>query len=229
MGHLFSKLLNIKEYARYARELPDYVRGTARAKTVWGDSIRVPFPEFRSVVERGYIVGHGEEAVLDYLQTHLCDKDIFFDVGANAGFYTLLGAHKGAKTYAFEPFPSTFQLLQENVKGKDVQLFPYAVSDSSGERGMVAGANPGLNKVSDGGAVKVTSIALDEFDIVPTIMKVDVENHEMQVFKGAQRLISAHYPTIVAEVSDESKSYLESLGYSATLLGKTNYLFTRPI
>ncbi len=222
-----SKLLHPRNFPRYARELPWYLRGVARARTLWGDTMLVPFPEFRSVVEEGYITGHGEEAVYEYLNTHLTQKDIFFDIGANAGFYTLFGAHKGAHTYAFEPFPSTLRLLRENTKNKKVEVVPLALSNSSAGVHMEEGRHPGLNKVSTTGAVAAPSTTLDEFGVIPTFMKVDVEGHEMQVFVGGLRLLAEHSPTIIAEVSPESKAYLVSLGYTATLLGKVNYLFVK--
>ena len=41
--------------------------------------------------------------------------DIVFDVGANIGVFTLCAAKQGAHIYAYEPIPSTFELLQHNI------------------------------------------------------------------------------------------------------------------
>jgi FkbM family methyltransferase len=41
--------------------------------------------------------------------------DIVFDVGANIGVFTLYAAKQGAHIYAFEPIPSTFEVLQHNI------------------------------------------------------------------------------------------------------------------
>jgi FkbM family methyltransferase len=41
--------------------------------------------------------------------------DIVFDVGANIGVFTLCAAQHGARVYAFEPVPSTFEVLQRNI------------------------------------------------------------------------------------------------------------------
>jgi glyine---[glycyl-carrier protein] ligase len=41
--------------------------------------------------------------------------DIVFDVGANIGVFTLCAAKQGAHIYAFEPIPSTFEVLQHNI------------------------------------------------------------------------------------------------------------------
>jgi FkbM family methyltransferase len=225
--NILSKLLNLKEFPRYTKELPYYIRGTASARTIWGDRIVVPFPEFRSIVDHGILLGHGEEKVFEYLNAHLSEKDIFFDIGANAGFYSLLAAHKGAQVHAFEPFPSVVALLVKNTKGKSIMVHSEAVSDINGRVCMEKGKRPGLNHVSANGTIEVSSIKLDDAQITPTVMKVDVEGHEMNVFRGAQNLLTHHHPIIIAEVNAESRDYLISLGYTATLLGKTNYLFTK--
>lgn len=220
-----SKLGNITSLPRYIRELPDYMRGYSKAITKWGDKMIVPFPEFRSLVREGWITGHGEEAVYEYLDSHLKKGDIFFDIGANAGFYGLLGLHKGATTFVFEPYPSTFRLLQWNWP---IKIYPLAISDTDGVIYMEKQKSSGLNKVSPKGTVPVECVTLDTFckKIKPTVIKIDVEGHEMQVFKGAKELLKDYKPTIIAEVTDESRIYLESLGYTSTLLGKTNWLFT---
>jgi FkbM family methyltransferase len=41
--------------------------------------------------------------------------DIVLDVGANIGVFTLCAAQQGARVYAFEPVPSTFEVLQHNI------------------------------------------------------------------------------------------------------------------
>ncbi|MCX6787581.1 MAG: FkbM family methyltransferase [Candidatus Kaiserbacteria bacterium] len=231
LSWFISKLARVRDLPRYAFELSAYMRGYATAKTLWGDHMRVPFPEFRSIVQKGYITGHGEESVYAYFDSHLTGKDVFFDIGANAGFYTLLANHTGARVYSFEPFPTTFELLRENIERNcdpaRVTLFPYAVSEHKGTLHMLEKHTAGINHISADGNIPVQTVTLDELQIVPTVLKVDVEGHEMSVFKGARTMLRKYMPVIVAEVSAESRDYLVSLGYKATLLGKTNYLFTK--
>jgi FkbM family methyltransferase len=231
LSWFLSKVARVRDLPRYVIELPAYVRGYATAQTLWGDRMRVPFPEFRSIVQEGYITDHGEESVYEFFNTHLTAQDVFFDVGANAGFYTLLANHRGARVYSFEPFPTTFEMLRGNVKNNctpdRVTLFQNAVSEHKGTLHMTEEHTAGINHISVDGNIPVQTISLDDFGIMPTVMKVDVEGHEMSVFRGAKNMLQRHMPIIVAEVSTESRDYLISLGYKATLLGKTNYLFTK--
>jgi len=62
--------------------------------------------------------------------------DCVIDIGANQGFFSCYAALKGAKVYAFEPFPESFGRLQQNVErnGFSSQVIPsrMAVSSSNG-------------------------------------------------------------------------------------------------
>ena len=223
----FSKLSKISSLPRYAREFPSFIRGTAKAKTAWGDTMYVPFPEHRCVVERGLF--DGEEDVLAYFNEHITSKDVFFDIGANAGFFSLLANSKGAEVHAFEPFPDTFQLLKKNIEinGNTIYGHEMAVSNQTGFRFMQGAGPSGYNKVSENGTVKVRTIRLDDFPVIPTILKMDVEYHDLEAVKGAEQMLRKYKPTLVVEC-DTSMDFLLGLGYKARLLGPTkkrNYVF----
>jgi hypothetical protein len=61
------------------------------------------------------------------------DGDCVFDVGANAGFYSvhLARARRGLRLYAFEPLPPVFALLEKNaaehLRGVDAHLLPMGI------------------------------------------------------------------------------------------------------
>jgi FkbM family methyltransferase len=52
--------------------------------------------------------------------------DIVFDVGANIGVFTLYAANQGAQIYAYEPIPSTFEVLQHNIHLHGFDNIAYA-------------------------------------------------------------------------------------------------------
>lgn len=226
LSSIASKFLRVRDFPRYARELPAYLRGNANATTQWGERMRVPFPEFRSICERGYIDGN-EVPVYEYFKGRIKPTDVFFDIGANAGFYSVLANHLGAKVYAFEINPRTFALLAANARG-NITAHHIGVSDSNAGALVKVGMQPGLTSLSPEGTIPVKTISLDEFGIVPTVMKVDVEGHEIPVFRGAEKMLRAHMPDIVVEGSPDITAYLISLGYELHPLGDSgNDLFKK--
>ena len=77
-----------------------------------------------------------EPEVLDYID-QLPKNSIFYDLGANVGYFSLYAAITGKQVYAFEPFPPNFDGLRANM-GENVGLsrrirpFKYAISDNEG-------------------------------------------------------------------------------------------------
>jgi hypothetical protein len=61
-------------------------------------------------------------------------------------------------------------------------------------------------------------------------MKLDVEGHEYEVLKGAERTIREWHPALYVEIFGYDKSpipeFLQGLGYSAQERPEHNYLFT---
>jgi FkbM family methyltransferase len=63
-------------------------------------------------------------------------NDVVIDIGANQGVFTCYAAYHGAQVYAFEPFPQSFETLQENVRSngfeKNVTARPWAIGGKNG-------------------------------------------------------------------------------------------------
>jgi natural product biosynthesis luciferase-like monooxygenase protein/FkbM family methyltransferase len=100
-------------------------------------------------------VGNGYQEIFDdeiYLRhgVSLPDGACVLDVGANIGFFSLFVHQRsqGARVFAFEPFPATFDALKANVDlyGLDVRLFNRGVADRSGSAEFTFYPNaPGLS------------------------------------------------------------------------------------
>lgn len=85
----------------------------------------------------------------------------------------------------------------------------------------------GYNKVSEHGTIKVPSLRLDDFPIIPTIIKMDVEEHDLEAVKGAEQMLRKYKPILMVEC-DTSMEFLTNLGYKPRLLGikkKRDYAF----
>jgi FkbM family methyltransferase len=138
--------------------------------------------------------------------------DVFVDVGANIGYYTLLAVRLGAsQVYAFEPQASTHELLSKNViinwmtsvvRCENLAVFShttdlefFARKNYPGNSSIGSTAPDQLAKWFDT-AEKLTlhAVSLDEYFLDKPgkiqVMKVDVEGAEPAAFEGARRILS---------------------------------------
>ncbi len=137
---------------------------------------------------------------MSFLLHFLRKDDQFVDIGANIGSYTILAsAHVGATTIAFEPLPSTFEFLQNNIVVNQieniVESFNLALGSQQGELDFTstAGAANHVAKASDKDVVKVKVEKLDTImsgKNPPLLMKIDVEGFETEVIAGAMETIN---------------------------------------
>jgi len=145
--------------------------------------------------------------------------DLFVDVGANIGAYTVLAASiDGVSCIAFEPSPDTFAHLNDNVRlnafDQRVVTARQAIGATSGELRFTTGldtVNHGIAPNEDGaGSTTVPVTTLDEAlgGKVPTVMKIDVEGFESEVIRGAEATLAS--PTllgIILEVNGSGGRY----------------------
>lgn len=163
---------------------------------------------------------------------------VFFDIGANLGYYSLkLRKELGPRfeAHAFEPFPSTFERLQRNVAlngfGGSVYAQRVGLSDVAGAAGFEVNAkNSGGNSLGAvvEGQASTPTVTLDGWcereGIVPDLVKVDVEGFEGRVLQGGREVLSKHRPPLLIEIMPpnlrakgsspaEVRDLLESFGY----------------
>jgi FkbM family methyltransferase len=127
--------------------------------------------------------------------------DLFVDVGANIGSYTVLAAGAcGASVVAIEPIPSTFAHLLDNIHLNDFDGLVTAKNIGLGEtKGMLrfSKAMDTVNHVlsdSEAASQEAVSVAVDTMDAVlagstPSIIKIDVEGFETPVLRGAEKTL----------------------------------------
>jgi len=161
-------------------------------------------------------LGVYEFAASKLVREYLKAGDVFVDIGANIGYYTVIaGKAVGAagRVYAFEPSPRIRARLERNVRLNGmahVQVRGEAVTAQSGVVTLVEPqglGNDGLAFVDLSGAhggVEVCSIRLDDFSELteskPALLKIDVEGGEPAVFEGASRFFGgADAPSILFE------------------------------
>lgn len=151
-------------------------------------------------------------------------QDLFADIGANIGSYTILASKVcGARTIAFEPDPGTANSLMKNVElnglAKQVRVVEAALGASSGKISFTVGRDT-VNRVAQAQDANTREVSLRTLDDVlsgevPRVIKIDVEGFEAQVFQGASETLADHrLEAIITEAHDEQvNSILERAGF----------------
>ena len=163
--------------------------------------------------EKYYWLGTHEERVQDALAEHVSAGFTVFDIGAHAGFFTLLAsrlAGPNGRVFAFEPRPDNVERLRRNVEAngaRNVHVVPAAVSDRSGAAAFIMHASTLEGRLAAADEMSAASVRTEAIDALvrdgmapPDLMKVDVEGAEGAVIRGAARTIDAERPLMLIEV-----------------------------
>jgi FkbM family methyltransferase len=153
-----------------------------------------------------------------WLFANLDPDRTYVDVGHSTGWFAIPVAMKGHKVIGFEPLPNSYERSLENMKlnGVEYELINAAVSSKSGERKLrynpklplTSGAS--LEEKIHGGPEKmdVDVVTLDKAipkDVDVGFLKVDVEGHEINVLRGAVKMITRCRPKMVLEANTPDK------------------------
>lgn len=188
-----------------------------------------------------------EEWISGEVKKYYKEGTDILDIGANIGTHTLLFSEIGP-VHSFEPLYHA--VVTQNVKSNSlknpVKVYPYALSDEAQMRNMYlprrmphglknyGGSSMHLNETAAHSStpVPVECKTLDEvYNGVPSVIKMDVENHEPYVLRGAINTIKTHKPAIIIEISNyetsEVPKILQSFGYTNyTTPDNSNYIYT---
>lgn len=199
-----------------------------------------------------YILGEYEDpATLSKFISWLKPDSVFYDIGSNIGYHTLVANQliSNGKIYAFEPMPqirAVFEkhlvLNKEFIGNSRIILSPLAISNHGGElifsndiRHRDGNTYIKASYVFAGAKDKFSAACQSIDNLVklgyekPDIIKIDVEGAEYDVLEGAENTLRAFKPHILLAthdchlpgVQDRSVKFLEALGY--TLQHTGNY------
>jgi len=163
------------------------------------------------------------------IQAQLDRGMIACDIGANAGFYSLLMARavgQDGLVYAFEPQPDNLKFLQRHLqlnRVRNVIARGEAVADFVGEACFAANRGSYQGRLEEDGQLLVPVVSLDHLLDVgrmqpADLLKIDVEGAELGVLKGAQSFLKRFRPVIFlathgAEIHERSCEFLRDCGY----------------
>jgi FkbM family methyltransferase len=162
-----------------------------------------PFQEVQGMAL--ILEGCWEKELTARVQENLKPGDVFVDVGANMGYYTLLASRlvgPDGLVLAYEPSPSNLQMLLRNLtlnQSRNVAVFSLALSDRSTIAKLWSAPSYNTGVCSLRGPEFVVP---SEYTLAPTsrldelrtlqsladrirLIKVDAEGHDMEVLRGA--------------------------------------------
>lgn len=175
----------------------------------------------------GYAIGDNELPVQTAVWENLDEGGVLFDVGANVGFFSVIGARRvGSRgaVCALEPVPANATLIRQNAARNglgNVTVIEAAATNRSGRGELNVARHAGgsalttVEPPADAcGRIAIDLVTIDElvFDRgirAPTLVKIDVEGAEREVLAGMERTMRAYAPTIVLELDDEASARLD--------------------
>jgi len=190
-------------------------------------------------ISKEIMKGSFEPEVKRFIENTLEPGDVFIDIGANLGYYTLIASRMiGANgcVFAFEPEPTAFHLLNMNITINELYNITAenkAVSDKEDEIELwISSINFGGSKIIGSPPnimtkIKVESVSLDNYfkDFTKSIklIKIDVEGAENLVIRGSRKILSKNRDIqVIMELwpynEQEVYGIMGDLGFSSHIL-----------
>lgn len=203
-----------------------------RAKTFFGEEIHVPVPPRFDLVKWGALLEFDPEVRLTkFLIRNIGPKIVFFDIGSNYGYYSLLvfALSENAKIFSFEPDPGALSFLRRN-KRENIEIIPKAVGEKDGRVNFYSNSaefsdisTTDIKNFEDFPLyipykeIVVDMVRLDSFcktkNVKPDLIKIDVEGGEARVLKSMSNLLDSRDLLIVMEIRTDpiKPQYIEAI------------------
>lgn len=220
VADLILNMLTSPEYRRAHTDDTLTFRSSKPVCTLIQDDLRLWVDLADRFVSLGCLLGDYEPSETRFILSRLAPGDVFLDIGANVGWFSILAADRvgtSGRVHAFEPRAETARLLTRSIADNGfsdrVTLHVTALGAADGESrllGSEASTNLGgfrLARDADEAFPRMTSevVSLTALDSLPIeapvrLIKLDVEGAEPQVLEGARNLIARDRPVILSEV-----------------------------
>jgi FkbM family methyltransferase len=197
-----------------------------RSRTFWDESIELWFPE--AVSETIFRAGFYEAELTTMVIDHIRPGDTFLDVGAHFGYFSLLAATivgRDGQVHAFEPTPSTYRTLLANVAGHSnvtavnqalysvpttLEFNDYGIQYSAYNSFFQPRLRESERRRVSATVHKVEATTVDDYlatrGISPRFIKIDAENAELDVLRGAEKTLAAGRAVVTIEVGDDASA-----------------------
>lgn len=182
---------------------------------------------FRNVCTRDIFLNEcwSLESEIKWVEDTLSKTDVFIDIGANAGIYSLLAAKlvgRKGQVYAFEPNRTCIKFIKNSIRLNrltNISLINNAVSNKKGRKEFVLYAASDHNHLKTLNETKLirksTVIGREKIEVTTldsyfadknlnkiTLIKIDVEGYEKFVLEGAKKTLKQYKPKLILEINE---------------------------
>jgi FkbM family methyltransferase len=209
-GNQFAAFLRLVRWQLAARLLPE-----AEFSLPFVNDSRLLMTRGMTDATGNFYCGLHEEDEMGFALHVLRRGDVFVDIGANVGSYTVLAAKLGARVVAVEPIPATFDRLVANVRLNGLESLVTAhrvgLSDRNGslrfttDHGTINHVMAPTDNLA-GTEIEVATLDSILAGVSPALIKIDVEGHELAVLNGAGRTLAS--PSLLAVIMETNGSGL---------------------
>lgn len=233
-----------------------FIKGKlSKNKTVilfWGKKINLNTKETSFLSVNGILSGLAEYKLTKFFIKNFKENDIFYDIGANYGFYSFLALEFCKEVHLFEPIPFIFDNLKDNFKDyQNVFLNNIALSDKKGKIDLFIPEGSSIDSMSGSSIIQETTqvhsyqfkkkIEVETETLenyfkshnLPSVIKLDVEGAESLVIEGGLEFFKNNSPIISLEVwspkeggeiSMKAVQKLKDIGYQSYQINKNGEL-----
>jgi len=180
---------------------------------------------------------YGEEHIIEFISKHAIKDDVFWDVGAKVGMYSVLADRVG-KIIAFEPEEKCFRQLSSNTSSlPNIRCFNLALGNENKKMKLkVAEGKKGTHTLLYDGKGKFEVVSVRKGDSLkipkPNIIKIDVEGFEEEVLNGMRKtlknpdcrivVIEIHFSLLEMGAPKRIVEFLQSFGFNIKWLGRSH-------
>lgn len=192
-------------FFRFAKLQLKFLATNATIYLPWINDLILPMDRGDRGLTGNYYLGLWEFSDMAFAIHILREGDIFLDIGANLGSYSLLAAGVAkARSIAFEPVPHTYQKLKRSIAANNLKgsIDPRQIALTSNKLAANGGhlyfsidrdcENSFVNPDYAGDKISIPFSTLNDeaVDLSPTLLKIDVEGFERDVLQGASTVLA---------------------------------------
>ena len=164
---------------------------------------------------RWFLFKTKEPETIYFLDNYLKEGDVYFDIGANVGVFTIYPAKRyhDIQIFAFEPDGSNLALLKENLIENNIKenvlTYGLGISNSVGLSKLhIQDLTPGSAlQTEDKNIIKTSvtgnfpivwtegifTVTIDyfckELNVIPNVIKIDTDGNENKILMGAKTIL----------------------------------------